>query len=219
MMSERGAQIPVRLGREVEARASCPPRARRRSRVSSLPTGTDGCGRLGSSSSSSSSAASAAASSPSSFSILLLERRALGLGALARLAGGGAADLLGQAVLLRLQRLRFVLEVAHARVGGDDAVQVDGGAQALRRPRGPRRASLAAGECRSRPGSVQGRPRARHPGSVGELFRRGTPGTAEIRVYVLAHGATAKGRYQEALRDRHSGDSAAARASTSSTAR
>ena len=62
---------------------------------------------------------------------LLLERQARRLGLLARLAGRGAADLLGQAILLGLQRLRFVLEVAHARVARHHRVQVDGGAQAL----------------------------------------------------------------------------------------
>ena len=70
-------------------------------------------------------------SSPFELFDLLLQRAAVGLRALARLARGGAADLLGQAVLLGLQGLRFVLEVAHARVGGGDAGEVDGGAQAL----------------------------------------------------------------------------------------
>ena len=99
--------------------------------LSSLPTGTDGCGRFGSSSSTPSSAASADASSAIELLDLLLERGAVRLGALAGLAGGGAPNLLRQAVLLGLQRLRFVLQVADARVGGGRAGQVDGGAEAV----------------------------------------------------------------------------------------
>ena len=75
--------------------------------------------------------ASAAASSAALPSMSRLRAVLLGLGAFALGAGGDAADLLRQPVLCRLQRLRFVLEVAHAGVGGDDAVEVDGGAQAL----------------------------------------------------------------------------------------
>src|SRR4029079_852350 len=62
---------------------------------------------------------------------LLLQRGALGPSLLARLAGGRLSDRLRQPVLLGLQRLRFVLQIADARVGGDDRVQVDGGAEAL----------------------------------------------------------------------------------------
>ena len=137
--------------------ASCPPRAATTFSLSSLPTGTDGCGRFGSSSSSVVQLGLGRGQLAVELLDLLLQRRAVGLGLLARLAGGGAANLLRQAVLLRLQRLRFVLEIAHARVGGDHAVQVDGRRPGARRPRGPRRAFLAAGGCRSRPGSVPDR--------------------------------------------------------------
>ena len=58
-----------------------------------------------------------------------LERRALGDRAFAFRTGGDAPDLLGHLVLGRLQRLRLVLEVAHAGIGGDDAVEVDRRAQ------------------------------------------------------------------------------------------
>ena len=61
----------------------------------------------------------------------LLEGQAGRLRLFARLAGGGAADLLGQAILLRLQGLGFVLQIAHARVLGHHAIEVDGAAQPL----------------------------------------------------------------------------------------
>ncbi len=60
---------------------------------------------------------------------VLLDRRALGHRAFALRSRGDAPDLLGHLVLGRLQRLRLVLEVAHAGVGADDAVEVDRGAQ------------------------------------------------------------------------------------------
>jgi hypothetical protein len=48
---------------------------------------------------------------------LLLDRRARRLGLLAGRSGGGAADLLREAVLLGLERLRLVLEVAQPSTG------------------------------------------------------------------------------------------------------
>ena len=93
--------------------------------VSSLPTGTDGWGRLGSSSISSSSLASAPRQLGGFALDVALDRRALGDRALALGPGRNAADLLRHLVLRRLQRLRLVLEVAHARIGGYHAVDVD----------------------------------------------------------------------------------------------
>ena len=155
--AERGAELPVRLRREVEACASCPPRARRRSRCRPCRPARPGAAGSAARAARASSAASAAASSPSSCSIFSLSAAPVGLRLLAGLAGGRAPDLLRQAVLLGLQRLRFVLQLAHARVGGGHAVQVDGRRRGGRRPRAPRRAFLSAGGCRSRPGSVPDR--------------------------------------------------------------
>ena len=166
MMSERGAQVPVRLGREVVAALAAflaHARGSRSRPCRPAPTGAGGW------------AAPAAASSRLGLGggqlaveplDLLLQRGAVGLGLLARLAGGGAADLLRQAVLLGLQRLRFVLEVAHARVGGGRRRPGRRWRPAARRPRAPRRASLAAGGCRSRPGSAYHRTRARSRSSA-----------------------------------------------------
>src|SRR6185503_2788769 len=58
-----------------------------------------------------------------------LERRAVGERLVALRAGRDPPDLLRDLVLRGLQRLRLVLEVAQAGVGGDDAVEVDGRAE------------------------------------------------------------------------------------------
>ena len=155
--AELRAEVPVRLRLEVEGalRAllahdlvlACRP----------CPTGTDGCGRFGRSSSSSSSLASAAARSPASPSIFALSAVLAALACLARLAGRRAADLLRQAVLLRLHRLRLVLEVAQ-RASGASRRKVDVPAEARISRRAPRRGSHGAGGCRSRRRSLRRQP-------------------------------------------------------------
>jgi len=62
---------------------------------------------------------------------LRLQRGAGRLGGLAGLARRRLSDLLRDAVLLGLQALRLVLQVAHAAVQRQHAVEVDDGAQAI----------------------------------------------------------------------------------------
>jgi hypothetical protein len=62
---------------------------------------------------------------------LPLQRGAGRLGLFAFLAGGGPPDLLRQSILLRLQRLRFVLQIAEPGVQSQDRVQVHGGTQSV----------------------------------------------------------------------------------------
>ena len=98
--------------------------------LSSLPTGTEGWGRLGSSSISSSSLASAAASSAFLVSMSRFSA-ALAATAFSRSGPGAARPMSFEALFcVGLQRLRLVLQVADAGVRGDHLVQVDRRAQA-----------------------------------------------------------------------------------------